>query len=655
MGTVYFSPGKAIELVQAPSLVAGTRRVQDFVNALPAGYDGMFEFVDGPLVDDGVDNCVIQGTGVGSVGPGFRRVGIAGAVVSPAVQSAINYAADGVVYDVAPADAVAHALIIGPRFGSVTLASLFSGTYQFQGAYSAALGYALADVVNSGVVAYINIQAYVAGAGHDPATSPTYWTPLASGLTRYNAVKAACLAANIPFEMLPGLWCLPTASEIVAMVRGDQLSATVVLNSSSNSATGANSLAIGDNTLASGNVSFAAGESSQAQGSYCTAIGGSCLAQGNESVAIGDSMRADGEGACAFGIGDQYFTEQGGATAGLLIMTYASKPATVADTAVWVQATTGGARGAWKYKISYDGGSTWSADDAYTSAASVDSGHGFTIEIGIGNVTAGWQWRNPLAGRAGGRAAFTAGAQSKALGDSSCAIGALCVASGDKSVALGTSCTASGIASCAIGSGNVASGGWSLSVGTACTASGEGSICTGYINISSGAYSMARGIYAVASQEGDDAYACGRFVVTGDCQTRRFLLRGSTPGSGAGEAAILKFGYSMNQEITLAAGKVYAVSYRVVAGLVSSADPRQSFMRVGSALVDTTWAAGALVITGNATERADAAVGATFAGVAFALSGPANNTLRFTGTLAGGVTAATRWAVAVEITEVRAY
>ena len=166
MGTVYFSPGKAIELVQASSLAAGTKRVQDFVNALPIGYDGMFEYTDGPITDDGLDNCVIAGAGVGSVGPGFRRVGIASVVVSPAVQSAINYAVDAVVYDIAPADAVAHALIIGPRFGRVVLAPL--GT----------------------------------GADDD---------------VRYNAVEAACAAHNPPYpvEQLPGTWYHGTTPYVV--------------------------------------------------------------------------------------------------------------------------------------------------------------------------------------------------------------------------------------------------------------------------------------------------------------------------------------------------------------------------------------------------------------------------------------------------------
>ena len=76
MNNLYLSSGTAIDIVEnfAYALV-GTSRIKSFAANLPDGMDGMFAYTATPDYDDGINFCVIGGTGIGSYGPGYYRLG----------------------------------------------------------------------------------------------------------------------------------------------------------------------------------------------------------------------------------------------------------------------------------------------------------------------------------------------------------------------------------------------------------------------------------------------------------------------------------------------------------------------------------------------------------------------------------------------------
>jgi len=79
-------------------------------------------------------------------------------------------------------------------------------------------------------------------------------------------------------------------------------SSTTGIESSSNTASGSRSTAMGDNTEASGNYSTSMGDSTTASGTVSTAMGDSTTSSGISSTAMGNGTTASGDYSTAMGI-----------------------------------------------------------------------------------------------------------------------------------------------------------------------------------------------------------------------------------------------------------------------------------------------------------------------------------------------------------------
>ena len=137
--------------------------------------------------------------------------------------------------------------------------------------------------------------------------------------------------------------------------------------------------------------------------------------------------------------------------------------------------------------------------------------------------------------RAQGTSTIASGDDSDASGKSTTASGAgshaeglSSVASGTYSHAEGSNTTASENYAHAEGFSTTASGRYSHAEGFSTTASGRQAHAEGGYTTADGDYAHAQGRYASALLEGEDAHATGRFAALGDCQVRRFILRGAT-------------------------------------------------------------------------------------------------------------------------------
>lgn len=171
----------------------------------------------------------------------------------------------------------------------------------------------------------------------------------------------------------------------------------------------------------------------------------------------------------------------------------------------------------------------------------------------------------------------------------------------------------------------------------------EGNLCTATANTV-----HVQGDSASGSRETQSAKASGKFSAAGDAQASLLVLRGSTPGSGAGESVELKFGSSRNQTLQLEDGKGYtitvtAIAKDTVAGAkgVRSFFYRYSVMRVAGVTTieasDTT-TTPPIGSAGTASWTLAASVGAA----------PDRFVLTFT---TGGTTAAARCVAKVEFVE----
>lgn len=92
---------------------------------------------------------------------------------------------------------------IGPRFGRVVLAPLYSGTLTGKGIYAAGTAYVVGDAVNYSGAIYRCIQN---GTGQQPDTSPLYWTAMSDEAARINAVAVVCATNKWELRLSCGVW-----------------------------------------------------------------------------------------------------------------------------------------------------------------------------------------------------------------------------------------------------------------------------------------------------------------------------------------------------------------------------------------------------------------------------------------------------------------
>lgn len=238
--------------------------------------------------------------------------------------------------------------------------------------------------------------------------------------------------------------------------------------------------------------------------------------------------------------------------------------------------------------------------------------------------------------------AFAQGVFSNATNQNAIAMGQSCDATGDSCVAMGAATLASGNASMAVNSNNDATGDYAFASGNGCTADGhysraggsgcqssgyysvaegascqttddfanatnfgctagfgghaEGDTCSttgefahaeGRLSVGGGKRSHAQGVQAVTTRESQDAMAGGCFATAGDAQASGLVMRGETPGAGAGESVVLQFGAAFDQFFTLANNTAYTITVTTIAkGVFAGVYSIQSFKQMFAVNVD---------------------------------------------------------------------
>ena len=212
-------------------------------------------------------------------------------------------------------------------------------------------------------------------------------------------------------------------------------SSTTGIESSSNTASGDESTAIGRDTLASGFGSTAMGSNTEAIGSRSTAMGYDTTASAEFSTAMGKSTTASGNQSTAMGES----TDASG----------------TASTAIGKSTTASGA-----YSTAMGNGTT--ASESNSTAMGANSTASGTVSTAMGNATAASGFASTAMGYqtdASGSNSTAIGRDTLANGNYSTAMGRDTESSGDNSTAMGKSTTASGFGSTAIGQHNVLNSG----------------------------------------------------------------------------------------------------------------------------------------------------------------------------------------------------
>ncbi len=217
----------------------------------------------------------------------------------------------------------------------------------------------------------------------------------------------------------------------------------------------------------------------------------------------------------------------------------------------------------------------------------VASGLG-SIAFGSGNVASG-----ALAAVLGGSSCDATGPGGVVAGgednhasgfDSFVGGGVSNTASGDNSyIPGGDGNTASGVNSFAGGNDSLANGTSSTAVGNTCTALGHHSQAFGWESASNGDSGMATGYKAYAFRDGQRAHSSSTTVAgaAGSNQTSTMTMRGTTPGVGAGEAVVLKYGIEgADSNFILEEDKAYNIRVTLaVGGAVGGVKSSCSFER----------------------------------------------------------------------------
>lgn len=299
-------------------------------------------------------------------------------------------------------------------------------------------------------------------------------------------------------------------------------------------------------------------------------------------------------------------------------------------------------------------------DQCSATATHAGAGGFFTVASGIqsfawghtvvasGAKSACFGWLSS----ASGAQSFAAGFACAASQQSAIALGYGAAASGFYSASIGNANTASGfasfaanyinvasgLASAAFGEANVVAGAKAISCGedNVVTVDGESAAAFGHFNEAAGRASFiggglicrttsgavrssAGGVAARASRATQQTWASGAFTdnqeglphlpAAGEAQTFVLVLRGETPGSGAGESVVLRYGHAL-QFFELEDDRAYTIEASVVAsGIIGGVDTVAYIkrtciakMRGGTA---TMVAQGALDINGDAAAVAN--------------------------------------------------
>ncbi|SCK39941.1 Predicted membrane protein [Variovorax sp. HW608] len=352
-------------------------------------------------------------------------------------------------------------------------------------------------------------------------------------------------------------------------------------STTSASATGGDSTAVGAAATASAQGATAVGAAAKATNQNATAVGILAIASGQQSVALGwqatssaDYAMAFGGNASAAGIQSLALGTQASTTAAAkdaIALGTLSKASAANATALGTGAN---ASGDYSMALGYNTSATGTAGVALGSTAqavqqgvAVGSGAnaagvssialglaakaansngvaiGTSAQTGTGTSTAiGSSSKADAGTTTGAKSATAVGANAAATGDGALAQGDSATATGDKATAvgrgaqaiggsttaLGAGATASTQAATALGAGAVASGVSSMAVGVAATAGGVNSLAMGLSAAAGGQSSLAIGNRA--SGGGQDSIAIGRVSSAGGQNS--IAIGGGTPGTG---------------------------------------------------------------------------------------------------------------------------
>jgi hypothetical protein len=303
----------------------------------------------------------------------------------------------------------------------------------------------------------------------------------------------------------------PTLLDTDTLIISGTIGTRIGVNGANSLAQGTSVTASGENSQASGYATVASGYGSHTEGASTTASGTYSHAEGSVTVASG--LGAHAEGSANTASGGSSHAEGGGNTA---------------------SGTGSHAEGTYN---------TASADSSHAEGgANTASGAYSHAEGNRSEATGGCSHAEGYVTQATADYAHAEGRYTEATADYSHAEGQYTVAEGLGAHAEGSSNTATGIASHAEGYqttsvGDVshaeghsssATGDVSHAEGESTTASGDYSHAEGCGNAAAGDASHAGGGYSSTTGYGEQAFASGRFATTGDCQTRRYMLRGTT-------------------------------------------------------------------------------------------------------------------------------
>ena len=326
-------------------------------------------------------------------------------------------------------------------------------------------------------------------------------------------------------------------------------------------ASGANAIAIGDNTTASGEDAVAIGDNIVASGLRSISLGGFSDATGDYSVALGAGAQALGEKAVAI-IGNANYQR----TTAIGMNGGGGKSiAGVSNT------NTGGATAL--------GGSYAGALDSFAAAISNNtSTYGAT---GAGSVAIGYQAKST------NTYSVNIGAQGYATGSTSLALGYRARATGTGGVSIGTGgySTSSGTAAVVIGYDVDASGTNAFSLGREITNSMEQSHVSGW---------------RVKNDitKGKRVYGSGRFADSGDAQTGTFVLRSDTTDATAEALTTDNSAGSTDDQIILPNNSAYSFSGTIIARESAAAGSDYASWEIKGALLRDANAASTVLGNG---------------------------------------------------------
>jgi len=291
------------------------------------------------------------------------------------------------------------------------------------------------------------------------------------------------------------------------------------------SATGANSVAIGDSAVSSGADSFAIGDNADATSAGAIAIGTSAQSTYFNTVAIGESSSASGNRSMALGR-----TASASADLSTAIGLNSSVQGSVTATGAGAMAL---------------GGSRATGVDSFAAAVANNTtsyGASGANSVAIGKQAKSTGNNNVAIGQAqslGSDYAIAIGYQAKTTNHSSIAIGREAGASGlgDESVA--------------IGFGTYASGGSAIALGRNCRATGSDSVAIG-------SYANTNGI------QGKFAFSVDYMNSTGDAQQGKYILHHSTTDATPRAVTSTGSSPSTGNQVNLRDNSAYTFSGTIV-------------------------------------------------------------------------------------------